>query len=60
MKRIYISPAFVAVELNMRNCAMLSASDGNGNSVLPDDGEGDGTDIGAKGFSDKNLWDEEW
>ena len=60
MKKTYITPAFLAVALNMKNCAMLSASDGSGNSVLPDGGEGDGTDLGVKGLTGKNLWDEEW
>ena len=61
MKKTYITPAFFAVELNMRNVAMLSASmEGAGGSILVSGGGGDGTDIGAKEMKDVNLWDEEW
>ena len=60
MKKTYMTPAFLAVELGMRSVAMLSASDGSGSSVLPDGGDGDGSDIGAKDITDVNLWDEEW
>ncbi len=59
MKKIYITPAFVAVELGMRSVAMLSASDDTGN-IISDGGEGDGTDIGVKGITNKSLWDVEW
>ena len=59
MKKTYISPAFIAVELGMKNVAMLSASDENGN-ILGYEGEGNGTDIGVKGVSDVKLWDNEW
>ena len=60
MKKTYMTPAFFAVELGMRSVAMLSASDGSGNSILPGGGEGDGGDIGVKDITDVNLWDEEW
>ncbi len=59
MKKIYMTPAFLAVELGMRSVAMLSASDDYGN-IIDDGGEGDGTDIGAKGITDVNVWDNEW
>ena len=59
MKKIYITPAFLAVELGMKNVAMLSASDDTGN-IIVDGGEGDGTDIGAKEYTSKSLWDNEW
>ncbi len=59
MKKIYITPAFVAVELGMRSVAMLSASDDTGN-IIVDGGDGDGTDIGAKEYTSKSLWDNEW
>ena len=54
-----MTPAFLAVELGMRSVAMLSASDDYGN-IIDDGGEGDGTDIGAKGITDVNVWDNEW
>ena len=59
MKKIYITPAFLAVELGMRSVTMLSASDDNGNIII-DGGEGDGEDIGAKEITNISLWDEEW
>jgi|GEM_PF-2981372 len=58
-KTPYIAPALLTVELGMRCAMMLTASDEKG-TVIPDDGEGDGTDIGVKGISSHNLWDEEW
>ncbi len=59
MKRTYITPALLAVELGMRGVAMLSASDETGN-IIGDGGEGNGTDIGAKEITNKSLWDEVW
>ena len=59
MKKTYITPAFLAVELNMRSVAMLTASDDT-NRILDNGGTGDGTDIGAKEFTNKSVWDEEW
>ena len=59
MKKIYITPAFVAVELGMKSVAMLSASDDT-QQILGYEGEGDGTDIGAKEITNKSLWDNEW
>ena len=60
MKKTYITPAFLAVELGMKSVAMLTASNGSGISILDYDGEGDGTDIGVKGITSKSVWDEEW
>jgi len=59
MKKTYITPASLAVELNMRSVAMLTASDDT-NRILDNGGNGDGTDIGAKEITSKSLWDEEW
>ena len=61
MKKTYITPAFLAVELGMKSVTMLSASDQNsGQNILRNDGTGDGTDIGAKEYTSKSLWDNEW
>lgn len=59
VKKTYITPAFLAVELGMKSVAMLSASDDT-QRILGDGGTGDGTDIGAKEYTSKSLWDEEW
>lgn len=59
MKKTYITPAFLAVELGMKSVAMLSASDDT-QQILGYKGEGDGTDIGAKEITNKSLWDDEW
>ena len=42
MKKIYIAPAYVAVELEMRSNAMLSASNAGGENIIPGGGEGYG------------------
>ena len=60
MKKIYIAPALVAVELEMRSEAMLSVSSVDGENIIPDGGDGDGGDVAAKGFSSDNFWDNEW
>lgn len=61
VKKTYITPAFLAVELGMKSVAMLSASDKNsGQNILRNGGEGNGADIGAKEYTSKSLWDEEW
>lgn len=60
MKKIYIAPAYVAVELEMRSNAMLSASDASGETIIPGGGEGNGEDIAVKGSSGGNIWDNEW
>ncbi len=61
MKKTYITPAFLAVELGMKSVAMLSASDQTtGENILRNGGTGDGKDIGAKEYTSKSLWDEEW
>ena len=60
MKKIYIAPAYVAVELEMRSNAMLSASDGQGQNIFSGGGEGNGEDIAVKGSSGGNIWDNEW
>lgn len=57
--KTYITLAFLAVELGMKSVAMLSASDETSN-LMNYGGDGDGTDIGAKEFTNKSLWDEEW
>lgn len=59
MKKIYVTPAFFAVELTMEDVTMLAASDESG-TIIPGGGTGDGTDIGAKEKIDVNLWDDEW
>ena len=59
VKKTYITPAYLAVELNMRNAAMLTASD-ESTRVMGYGGEGDGLDIGAKESSDVNVWNKEW
>ena len=59
VKKTYITPAFLAVELGMKSVAMLSASDDT-NRILDNGGNGDGTDIGAKEYTNKSLWDNEW
>ncbi|MBQ8455169.1 MAG: hypothetical protein IJ537_07520 [Bacteroidaceae bacterium] len=59
MKKIYITPAFVAVEIGMRSVAMLSASDDTGN-IIVDGGDGDGTDIGVKEITNVSIWDTKW
>lgn len=59
MKKTYMTPAFLAVELNMRSVAMLTGSDDT-ERILDYQGGGNGTDIGAKENRDVNLWDEEW
>ncbi len=60
MKKIYVAPAYVAVELGMRSNAMLSASTAGGENIIPDGGEGDGGDIAVKESSGGNIWDNEW
>ncbi len=61
MKKTYITPAFLAVELGMKSVAMLSASDPtSGEKILSNGGEGTGSDIGAKEYTSKSLWDNEW
>ncbi len=61
MKKTYITPAFLAVELGMRSVAMLTASDeSNGEQILISGGDGTGSDIGAKEYTSKSLWDNEW
>jgi len=60
MKKTYITPAFLAVELGIRRNFMLSASSEGQGNIMTYGGEDDGGDIGAKGVSDVNVWDEEW
>ena len=61
MKKTYITPAFLAVELGMKSVAMLSASDQTtGEKILLNGGTGDGTDIATKEYTSKSVWDEEW
>ena len=60
MKNIYIAPAYVAVELEMKSNAMLSASDASGDKIFSDGGTGEGEDIAVKGSSGGNIWDNEW
>ena len=61
MKKTYITPAFLAVELGMKSVAMLTASDeSNGEQILINGGDGTGSDIGAKEITNKSLWDDEW
>ena len=60
VKKTYITPAFLAVELSMKNVAMLTASNGSGTSILNYGGEDNGADIGVKEITSKSVWDEEW
>jgi len=60
MKKTYISPEFLAVELNSGSiCQSLVVGSGN-----TDASSGDGTDLVKEESSDPirdvNLWDEEW
>ena len=59
MKKIYIAPACVVVELGMKSNAMLSASAVGGQNLISDGGEGDGGDAAVK-ESGGNIWDIEW
>ena len=59
VKKTYITPAFLAVELGMKSVAMLSASDDT-QQILGNGGDGNGEDIGIKGVTDINIWDDEW
>ena len=58
MKKIYIVPELMVVELGIRRNVMLSASDGSGNTTLTDGGDGTGDDIGVK--ENFSIWDNEW
>ena len=60
MKKTYISPTSLTVELGIRKAAMLSASNGEGERILTNGGEGTGEDIAVKYVTDKSLWDNEW
>ncbi|MBR6031474.1 MAG: hypothetical protein IKP36_05870 [Bacteroidaceae bacterium] len=60
MKKIYVAPTSLTVELCIRNAAMLSGSNGSGDRILRNGGEGDGSDMEVKGITDKSLWDNEW
>ena len=55
MKKIYTAPAYVAVELEMKSNAMLSASDASGDKIFSDGGTGEGEDIAVKGSSGGNI-----
>jgi len=60
MKKTYIIPTFLAVELSSNRNLMLTGSSNEGGNIISDGGPGDGTDIGAKENRDVNIWDEEW
>jgi len=60
MKKTYITPAFFAVELGIRKNFMLSVSNGEGEIILTNGGNGDGTDMGVKEVTDVKVWDKEW
>lgn len=60
MKKTYIAPELLTVEFEAKTNMMLSASDGSGNNFIEDGGEGDGSDIGAKEFTNNSVWDNEW
>lgn len=60
MKKMYVSPALEAVEISGETNVMLSASNGLGDILLEDGGEGDGADAGVKGITGTNSWDETW
>ena len=57
MKKSYLIPEALIVELSFKRNVMLTASDDSG-QIIGGGGDGDGTDIGAK--ESKNVWDEEW
>lgn len=60
MKKTYMQPTTLAVELGINRNLMLTGSNGNGEKLVEDGGKGDGTDIGAKIISDKSVWNNEW
>ena len=60
MKKTYMQPTTLAVELGINRNLMLTGSNGSGEKLVEDGGEGDGTDIGAKIISDKSVWNNEW
>lgn len=59
MKKKYIVPEVLVVEVSIKKNFMLTASSESG-TIISYDGEGDGTDIGAKEITNSSLWDEEW
>ena len=59
MKKTYIQPEALVVELGFAHSVMLSVS-GEDGSLVEDGGDGDGTDIGTKKFSGDFLWGGEW
>ena len=58
MKKTYLIPASLIVELSFKRNVMLTASDDESGRIIGGGGDGDGTDIGTK--ESKNIWDEEW
>jgi len=58
MKKTYISPSFVMVQLNLSN-VILVGSEPTAIVDKTDDGIAPG-DFGTKGVSDVNVWDSEW
>ncbi len=58
MKKTYISPSFVMVQLNLSN-VILVGSDPTATVDVTDDGIAPGS-FGTKGVSDVNVWDSEW
>ena len=60
MKKTYNQPTCLVVELGMKRNFMLTGSVQSGERILDDGGQGDGTDIGTKGITDINIWDDKW
>ena len=58
MKKTYISPSFVMVQLNLSN-VILVVSDPTATVDVTDKGI-DPEYFGTKGVSDVNVWDSEW
>jgi len=58
MKKTYISPSFVMVQLNLSN-VILVGSDPTAIVDKSDPGIDPGS-FGTKGVSDVNVWDSEW
>jgi len=54
----YIKPELMVVELSIKRNLMLTGSDGNGNQILTDGGDGDGSDIEVKQHN--SVWNNQW
>ena len=58
MKKTYISPSFVMVQLNLSNVILVGSEP---TAIVDKTDEGiDPRYFGTKGVSDVNVWDSEW